>query len=113
MVLNKRLVRFCRQTTQNTVQELQTYAWHAKAAQRGEEKPLKMHDHGPDAFRYFAKSEVPYCRNRIVMNPMLRHCHRSRGDFMLPRLFHSSVSRPVADPSAVGSSSPSVGAASH
>ena len=62
MVLNKRMVRFCRQTTQNTVQELQTYAWDAKAAQRGEEKPLKMHDHSPDAFRYFAKSEVPYWR---------------------------------------------------
>ncbi len=25
---------------------------------RGEEKPLKLHDHGPDAFCYFAKSEI-------------------------------------------------------
>jgi hypothetical protein len=41
---------------------MQTYAWDAKAAQRGEEKPLKIHDHGPDAFRYFAKSEVSYWR---------------------------------------------------
>ena len=30
--------------------------------QRGEEKPLKIHDHGPDAFRYFAKREVPWWR---------------------------------------------------
>lgn len=60
MVLNQRLVRFCRQTTPKTIQEMQTYSWDAKAAQRGEEKPLKVHDHGPDAFRYFAKSEVPY-----------------------------------------------------
>src|SRR5271155_2397550 len=50
MVLNQRLARFCRQTTPKTIQEMQTYAWDAKAAQRGEEKPLKNHDHGPDAF---------------------------------------------------------------
>jgi PBSX family phage terminase large subunit len=62
MILNQRLVRFCRQTTQMTIQEMQTYAWDSKAAQRGEEKPLKVHDHGPDAFRYFAKSEVPHWR---------------------------------------------------
>lgn len=62
MVLNQRLVRFCRQTTQKTIQEMQTYAWDAKAAQRGEEKPLKVHDHGPDAFRYFVKNAVPYWR---------------------------------------------------
>src|SRR5580692_11242731 len=54
MVLNQRLVKFCRQTTPNTIQEMQAYAWDPKAAQRGEEKPLKVHDHGPDAFRYFA-----------------------------------------------------------
>jgi len=62
MVLNQRLVRFRRQTVQKTIQEMQTYAWDAKAAQRGEEKPLKSHDHGPDAFRYFAHTEVPYWR---------------------------------------------------
>jgi PBSX family phage terminase large subunit len=62
MVLNQKLVRFCRQTTRKTIQEMQTYAWDPKAVQRGEEEPLKMHDHGPDAFRYFAKTEVPYWR---------------------------------------------------
>jgi hypothetical protein len=48
-------VRFCRQTVQKTIQEMQTYAGDSKAAQRGDEKPLKIRDHGPDAFRYFAK----------------------------------------------------------
>ena len=62
MVLNQRLVRFCRQKTTKTVQEMKTYAWDTKAAQRGEEKPLKTHDHGPDAFRYFAKTQVPHWR---------------------------------------------------
>ena len=60
MVLNQHLVRFCRQTVPKTIQEMQTYAWDSKAAQRGEEKPLKIRDHGPDAFRYFAKTEVPH-----------------------------------------------------
>jgi phage terminase large subunit len=62
MVLNQKIVRFCRQTTEKTIQEMQTYAWDSKAAQRGEEKPLKTRDHGPDAFRYFVKREVPYWR---------------------------------------------------
>jgi hypothetical protein len=34
MVLNQRLVRFCRQTAPKTIQEMQTYAWDAKAARR-------------------------------------------------------------------------------
>jgi PBSX family phage terminase large subunit len=46
MVLNQRLVRFCRQNASKIIQQMQTYAWDAKAAQRGEEKPLKIHDHG-------------------------------------------------------------------
>ena len=62
MVLNQRLARFCRQTAPRTIQEMQTYAWDTKAAQRGEEKPLKVRDHGPDAFRYFAKTIVPHWR---------------------------------------------------
>jgi hypothetical protein len=65
MVLNQRLVRFCRQTVPKTIQEMQTYAWDSKAVQRGEEKPLKVHDHGPDAFRYFAKSEISYWRLNV------------------------------------------------
>jgi PBSX family phage terminase large subunit len=62
MVLNQKLVRFCRQNAQKTIQEMQTYAWDPKATQHGEERPLKTHDHAADAFRYFAKTEVPYWR---------------------------------------------------
>ena len=32
---------------------LGSYMWDDKAAQRGEEKPVKQQDHGPDALRYF------------------------------------------------------------
>ncbi len=35
------------------IDELGTYMWDDKAAQRGEEKPVKQQDHGPDALRYF------------------------------------------------------------
>lgn len=33
--------------------ELGTYLWDEKASLRGEEKPVKQQDHGPDALRYF------------------------------------------------------------
>lgn len=62
MVLNKRLARFCRQDASRTIQEMQTYAWDERAAKHGEEKPLKVRDHCPDAFRYFVKNEVPHWR---------------------------------------------------
>lgn len=41
------------------IQELRSYVWDEKAAQRGEEKPVKMQDHGPDALRYFVNTCLP------------------------------------------------------
>lgn len=38
------------------ISEMQSYAWDDKASQRGEEKPLKTVDHGPDALRYYVNS---------------------------------------------------------
>lgn len=35
------------------IDELGTYMWDDKAAQHGEERPVKQQDHGPDALRYF------------------------------------------------------------
>lgn len=32
--------------------ELSSYVWDEKAQERGEDKPLKLNDHGPDALRY-------------------------------------------------------------
>lgn len=37
----------------NTIQEFGSYVWDAKACERGEDKPLKQHDHAMDAVRYF------------------------------------------------------------
>lgn len=35
------------------ISEIEGYVWDPKALDRGEEKPLKVDDHGPDALRYF------------------------------------------------------------
>lgn len=37
----------------NTIKEFNSYTWEAKAADRGEDKPVKQHDHAMDALRYF------------------------------------------------------------
>lgn len=41
-------------------EELGSYRWDEKASQRGEEKPLKQQDHGPDALRYYCNSLPPW-----------------------------------------------------
>ena len=40
---------------ENTIKEFQSYQWDPKAAQRGEDKPLKVMDHAMDALRYGIK----------------------------------------------------------
>lgn len=51
-VMKQKRIRFNRPKTLNTVRETQNYAWDDKASQRGEEKPVKKDDHGPDTVRY-------------------------------------------------------------
>ena len=46
--------------------ELQSYVWDDKAAERGEEKPVKQLDHGPDALRYYVKTILPSWRIGIL-----------------------------------------------
>lgn len=46
--------------------EMQSYAWDEKAAERGEEKPVKQMDHGADALRYFVKTILPSWRIGIT-----------------------------------------------
>lgn len=43
-------------TCTGLLDELGSYRWDDKAAQRGEEKPVKQLDHAPDALRYFVNS---------------------------------------------------------
>ena len=43
---------FVHERCKNTITEFTVYSWDPKAAQRGEDKPLKEHDHAMDALRY-------------------------------------------------------------
>lgn len=40
----------------NTLSEIDAYVWDEKASLRGEDKPLKEHDHAMDAMRYFCQT---------------------------------------------------------
>lgn len=40
----------------NTIMEFASYIWDEKAAERGEDKPIKQHDHAMDAVRYFCST---------------------------------------------------------
>lgn len=44
------------------IKELHSYVWDDKAGERGEEKPVKMQDHGPDAIRYAIHTVIPKWR---------------------------------------------------
>jgi hypothetical protein len=41
------------------IRELQSYVWDEKAGQNGDEKPVKMLDHGCDALRYYCFTVLP------------------------------------------------------
>lgn len=48
----KHQIRINRNNCKGLISETQSYVWDDKAAERGEEKPVKQLDHGPDALRY-------------------------------------------------------------
>lgn len=48
------------------VDELPGYVWDPKAAQRGEDKPLKENDHGADALRYGIRALRRYWRHWTI-----------------------------------------------
>lgn len=47
------------------ITELRSYVWDEKAQERGEEKPVKQLDHGPDALRYYCMTKLPEWRRGI------------------------------------------------
>lgn len=51
-----RILASCR----GTIDEMSSYAWDPKAQEKGEDKPLKVSDHGPDALRYGLYSDFCY-----------------------------------------------------
>ena len=57
-LLAQKKVRVHRRCSQ-FIKQMESYAWDSKAALKGEEKPIKSNDHGPDCGRYWAATEVP------------------------------------------------------
>lgn len=51
-LLNQNLIAISDQCP-NTIKEFGSYIWDQKASERGEDKPVKQHDHAMDALRYF------------------------------------------------------------
>jgi PBSX family phage terminase large subunit len=51
-LLSKGKLKFHRATTMGVWNELSGYAWDDKAQKKGEDRPMKVDDHGPDALRY-------------------------------------------------------------
>ena len=47
------------------ITELRSYVWDDKARERGEEKPIKQLDHGPDALRYYVMTKLPEWRRGV------------------------------------------------
>jgi PBSX family phage terminase large subunit len=53
--LNQDKIRFSA-SCPNTIKEFGSYSWDQKAAERGEDKPIKTMDHAMDAIRYFVST---------------------------------------------------------
>ena len=52
-----------------TAGEFQAYSWDESAAARGEDRPLKEHDHCMDALRYFVTTVADRERGRVARRP--------------------------------------------
>lgn len=61
-LLNTEKIAFS-QSCRNTIMEFASYIWDPKAAERGEDKPIKQHDHAMDAVRYFCYTIL---NNKVV-----------------------------------------------
>ena len=61
-LLAKRNIRINKENCKGLIGEMKSYVWDDKAAERGEEKPVKQKDHGPDALRYYCYTVLPKWR---------------------------------------------------
>lgn len=52
----------------NLINEFPSYGWDPKATERGEDKPVKVADHGVDSLRYAVLSTETYWSNRVRRN---------------------------------------------
>ena len=57
-MLARKLIKINKQGCPVGVREMQTYSWDEKNANRGEDAPVKEHDHYPDAGRYHTQTRI-------------------------------------------------------
>ncbi|WP_304459784.1 PBSX family phage terminase large subunit, partial [Alicyclobacillus sendaiensis] len=57
-MIAKRKLRVNRDRCKNLIKEISGYVWDEKAAERGQEKPVKQNDHACDALRYLVATVV-------------------------------------------------------
>lgn len=55
-VLGKILIN--KKNCPNLVRELRSYVWDAKSKENGDDRPMKVNDHGPDALRYIINTVI-------------------------------------------------------
>lgn len=60
-----RVLKHCK----NTIKELSSYSWDPKAQERGEDRPLKQHDHCLDAIRYITNGTKNIWRSLVITRP--------------------------------------------
>ena len=64
-MIARRHIRINKDRCKGLIAEMQSYVWDDKASMRGEEKPVKALDHGPDALRYRVMA-LPEWRRRPI-----------------------------------------------
>lgn len=64
-LMQTRKIKIHKQRCTGLIDELHTYAWDAKAALLGDERPVKENDHAPDAMRYRINA-LPKWRKGVI-----------------------------------------------
>ena len=57
-MISQRKIKMVKAKCKRSIGDITSYIWDEKAAQRGEEKPVKVADHGADATRYLVKTII-------------------------------------------------------
>lgn len=85
MVANKNIV--IQKSCKNLIEQMQSYCWDPKAAERGEDKPVKQNDHAVDALRYaiasaFPTGEFGHLDEHLTIDQLRRKVYGDEGTFL-------------------------------
>ena len=66
--INSGKIKICENCT-NTLKEFELYVWDSKAAESGEDRPVKENDHAMDAMRYFVQTVLSTGKVKVGKRP--------------------------------------------